>query len=145
MKNIKVTDYLGKEFEGNWNEKFYSSKIEGTKRIYVDNVEVLIKNEDVEKIGNVEKANRQVADNYFSKLNTQEREEVLKYMSINLQKEYKKEDNLYVNTFNKDSKQYLLIEEFNKNNFENKVKIFTDLKSDYFNQKHLESTGNWHN
>lgn len=145
MKNIKVIDYLGKEFEGNWNEKIYSSNIDGTKRIYIDNVEVLIKNEDIEQIGNTEKASKQVVENYFSKLNTEEREELLKYISVNLQKEYKKEDNLYVNTFNKDSKQYLLIEEFKKNDFENKVKIFTSMKNDYFNQKNLEATGNWHN
>lgn len=145
MKNIKILDYLGNKIEGNWNEKFYSSKIEGTKRIYVDNREILIKNEDVASIGTEEKASKQVVENYFTKLNTEEQEEILKYLSVNLQKEYKKEVNLYINTFKKDSKEYLLIEEFKKNNFENKVKIFTSIKNDYFNQKNLEDTGNWHN
>lgn len=144
MKNIKIKDYLGNNIEGNWNEKFYGSKIEGTKRIYLDNKEVLIKNEDVEKIGNSEKASSQVVDNYFSKLNMQEKEEILRYLSTNLQKENKKENDLYVNTFNRDSFQYLLIEEFKKMDFENKIKCFVSIKNDYFHQKDLISTGKWH-
>lgn len=145
MKNIRIIDYLGNEFDGSWNEKFYSSKINGTKRIYIDNTEVIIKNEDVDKIGNADKANRQVIDNYFSKLNTLEREETLKFLSENLQKEYKKENDLYINIFIKNSNQYLLVEEFKKLDFENKVKSFTNMKNDYLNQKNLEATGNWHN
>lgn len=145
MKNIKVVDYLGKEMEGNWNEKFYSSRIEGTKRIYIDNVEVLIKNEDVEKIGNVEKANKQVIENYFAKLTMEQREEILKYLSINLQKEYKKEENIYTNNFEANSLQFLLVENFKKLEFDTKVKTFTCMKNDYFHQKDLISTGNWHN
>lgn len=145
MKNIKVIDYLGKEIEGSWNEKFYSSKIENTKRIYIDNVEVLIKDEDVEKIGDTKKANRQVIENYFSKLNMEQREKILKYLSINLQKEYKKEENLYINEFENNSLQYLLTENFKNLDFDTKVKTFTNMKNDYFHQKDLIASGKWHN
>ena len=145
MKNIKIKDYLGNELEGNWNEKFYSSKVEGTKRIYVDNKEVLINDEDVNKIGTTETASKQVIKNYFTKLDMQEREELLTFLSINLKKEHNKEDNLYLNTFDANSVQYLIVEEFKKNDFDNKVKCFTRMKNDYFNQKHLEETGKWHN
>lgn len=145
MRNIKINDYLGNEIEGNWNEKFYSSKIENTKRIYVDNKEVIIKNEDIEKIGTTEKAGKNVINNYFSKLNMEERVEVLTYLSTNLQKEYKKETNLYINEFEKNSNKYLLVEEFKKLNFEAKVQSFTRMKNDYKHQKSLEESGNWHN
>lgn len=145
MRNIKINDYLGNEFEGNWNEKFYSSKIENTKRIYVDNKEVIIKNEDIEKISTTEKAGKNVINNYFSKLNMEEKAEVLTYLSTNLQKEYKKENNLYTNEFEKDSNKYLLVEEFKKLDFETKVQSFTRMKDDYKHQKSLEESGNWHN
>lgn len=145
MKDIKIKDYLGTEVEGKWNGKIYNSKIEGTKRIYINNTEVLIKNEDVEKISNINESIKQVIDNYFTKLNTQEREELLTYLSSNLQKEYKKEYNLYVNNFKDNSITYLLVEEFKKLDFNDKVDCFKNLKADYFNQKNLEETGNWHN
>ena len=144
MKNIKVKDYLGNEIEGIWNGKFYSSKIEGTKRIYVDNKEILIKNEDVSSIGTEEKASKQVMENYFTKLNMQEREELLTFLSSNLKKEHNKENNTYENIFKTGSIQYLIVEEFKKNDFDNKVRCFTSLKNDYLHQKHLEETGNWH-
>lgn len=144
MKNIKIKDYLGNEIEGNWNEKFYSSNVEGTKRIYVDNEEILIKNEDITSIGTEETASKQVIENYFAKLSMQEREELLTFLSINLKKEHNKEDNLYTNTFKSGSTQYLIVEEFKKNDFDNKVKCFTNMKNDYFQQKYLEETGKWH-
>lgn len=145
MKSIKIKDYLGNEIEGNWNEKFYSSKMENTKRIYVNNKEVIIKNEDIEKISTTETAGKNVINNYFSKLNMEERAEVLTYLSTNLQKEYKKETNLYVNEFEKNSNKYLLVEEFKKLDFETKVQSFTRMKDDYKHQKSLEESGNWHN
>lgn len=144
MKNIKIKDYLGNEIEGNWNEKFYSSNVEGTKRIYVDNEEILIKNEDITSIGTEETASKQVIENYFAKLSMQEREELLTFLSINLKKEHNKEDNLYTNAFKSGSTQYLIVEEFKKNDFDNKVKCFTNMKNDYFQQKYLEETGKWH-
>ena len=145
MKSIKIKDYLGNEIEGNWNEKFYSSKMENTKRIYVNNKEVIIKNEDIEKISTTETAGKNVINNYFSKLNMEERAEVLTYLSTNLQKEYKKETNLYVNEFEKNSNKYLLVEEFKKLDLETKVQSFTRMKDDYKHQKSLEESGNWHN
>ena len=145
MKSIKIKDYLGNEIEGNWNEKFYSSKMENTKRIYVNNKEVIIKNEDIEKISTTETAGKNVINNYFSKLNIEERAEVLTYLSTNLQKEYKKETNLYVNEFEKNSNKYLLVEEFKKLDLETKVQSFTRMKDDYKHQKSLEESGNWHN
>ena len=145
MKSIKIKDYLGNEIEGNWNEKFYSSKMENTKRICVNNKEVIIKNEDIEKISTTETAGKNVINNYFSKLNMEERAEVLTYLSTNLQKEYKKETNLYVNEFEKNSNKYLLVEEFKKLDFETKVQSFTRMKDDYKHQKSLEESGNWHN
>ena len=145
MKSIKIKDYLGNEIEGNWNEKFYSSKMENTKRIYVNNKEVIIKNEDIEKISTTETAGKNVINNYFSKLNMEERAEVLTYLSTNLQQEQKKETNLYVNEFEKNSNKYLLVEEFKKLDFETKVQSFTRMKDDYKHQKSLEESGNWHN
>lgn len=140
MENIKIKDYLGNKFEGNWNGKFYSSNISETKRIYINNKVVIIKNEDVDKIAPIDKANSQVIYNYFSKLNTAEREELLTYLSINLKKEHLKENNLYVNNFENTSITYLLVEDFKKMDFENKVKCFSSLKNDYYNQKSLEQS-----
>ena len=53
MKNISVRNYKGTEFEGAWNEKTYSSKIDGRPdlyRIYVDNESVHIEKEELAKI-----------------------------------------------------------------------------------------------
>lgn len=145
MKKIKIKDYLGDEIEGDWNEKFYNSKIDETKRIYINGEEVFIKNEDVTSISTEEKASKQVLENYFTKLNMQEKEEILAFLSANLKKEHNNEDDLYINTFKIKSIQFLIVEEFKKNDFDNKVKCFTRMKNDYFNQKNLAETNNWHN
>ena len=53
MKNITVKNYQGKEFSGNWNEKVYSSKIDGRSdllRIYINNEAVHITEEEHTKI-----------------------------------------------------------------------------------------------
>lgn len=53
MKKISVKNYKGTEFEGAWNEKTYSSKIDGRPdlyRIYINNESVHIEKEELEKI-----------------------------------------------------------------------------------------------
>ena len=53
MKKISVKNYKGTEFEGEWNEKTYSSKIDGRPdlyRIYISNESVHIEKEELAKI-----------------------------------------------------------------------------------------------
>ena len=51
MVEIKVIDYLGNEHIGMWNEKTYVSKISSDyKRIYVDNTEIHITEDEYIKL-----------------------------------------------------------------------------------------------
>jgi hypothetical protein len=55
MRRITVTSYNGQKFEGDWNEKVYPSKIQGKPelhRIYVNNTEIHITDEELQKITN---------------------------------------------------------------------------------------------
>lgn len=52
MKEIKVKDIKGKEIKGQWNGKTYTSKEgEGYVRIYIDNREIHVSTEEIEKVG----------------------------------------------------------------------------------------------
>lgn len=53
MKTIKVTNFKGDVYEGDWNEKIYSSKIEGhpeLHRIYINNVPIHITQDEYMRI-----------------------------------------------------------------------------------------------
>lgn len=53
MKNIKVQNWKGHTYEGSWNEKVYSSKIEDREdlyRIYVDGDPIHIEKAELERI-----------------------------------------------------------------------------------------------
>lgn len=145
MKNLKIVDYNGKEIEGNWNGKIYPSKIENTKRIYINNAEVIITNTEADKITN-NTVEQQSTEYYFNKLDLEERAEILEYLSINALKESRKETtDLYINNFEKNSSKYLLVETFKVLSLEDKAKLFKNLKNDYLTAKSLENSGNWHN
>ena len=145
MKNLKIVDYNGKEIEGNWNGKIYPSKIENTKRIYINNAEVIITNTEADKITN-NTVEQQSTEYYFNKLDLEERAEILEYLSINALKESRKETtDLYINNFEKNSNKYLLVETFKVLSLEDKAKLFKNLKNDYLTAKSLENSGNWHN
>lgn len=145
MKSLKIVDYNGKEIEGSWNGKIYPSKIEDTKRIYINNAEVIITNIEANKITN-NTVEQQSAEYYFNKLNLEERAEILEYLSINALKESRKETtDLYINNFEKNSNKYLLVETFKVLSLEDKAKLFKNLKNDYLTAKSLENSSNWHN
>ena len=53
MKKISVKNFKGEEFEGMWNEKTYSSKIDGRPdlyRIYLDGESIHVEKKALEKI-----------------------------------------------------------------------------------------------
>lgn len=53
MRTVKVTNFKGTEYEGAWNEKTYSSKVEGQPeliRIYLSNEEIHITEEEYSKL-----------------------------------------------------------------------------------------------
>lgn len=54
MVNVKVTNWKGNEYTGQWNEKFYNPEIEGIPagcwRIYIDNERIHISNEEKERL-----------------------------------------------------------------------------------------------
>lgn len=54
IKNLKVTNFKGNEFIGDWNEKIYESKNENKElvRIYINNEPIHITKEELERISN---------------------------------------------------------------------------------------------
>lgn len=50
MKNITIKTVEGKECKGDWNYKFYNSKIEGTYKIYLNNECCIITKETKENL-----------------------------------------------------------------------------------------------
>lgn len=91
MKTISITNWKGNKYEGEWNEKFYSSKIEGHNelfRIYINNESYHITSEERERIENslnktkVEKDNASIAliKNEFEKLDKEAKEKLLNYL-----------------------------------------------------------------
>lgn len=53
MKKISVKNFKGEEFEGMWNEKTYTSKIDGRSdlyRIYLDGESIHVEKTELEKI-----------------------------------------------------------------------------------------------
>lgn len=54
IKNLKVTNFKGNEFVGDWNEKIYESKNENKElvRIYINNEPIHITKEELERISN---------------------------------------------------------------------------------------------
>lgn len=66
MKNIIVKNYLGNNYSGEWNEKTYSSAIQGREdlyRIYVSNQPCHITKNELEKISeDVKKINEETAE-----------------------------------------------------------------------------------
>lgn len=144
MKKIKTIDYTGTEKEGSWNGKIYPSKTENTKRIYLNNMEVLITDIEADKLtnGNVK---QQLVEYFFEKLELEAQNEILGYLSINATKEYKGETkDLYINNFERDSNKYLLVENFKVLSLEDKAKLFNYLKNDYLSAKSLLNSGDWH-
>lgn len=93
MKRIKVTNWKGKEFEGIWNEKFYSAQIEGNSeglyRIYIDNEIVHITEEEKERLINetssskIEEANKRISliKREFEKLDKEAQKAVAEYFN----------------------------------------------------------------
>lgn len=65
MKSINVTNYKGTEYNGAWNGKAYSSKVEGREdlhRIYIDNNPINITSEELKRLqNNDEKRQKNIA------------------------------------------------------------------------------------
>ena len=73
MVEIKVIDYLGNEHIGMWNEKTYVSKISSDyKRIYVDNTEIHItEDEYIKLVGGADEYKKISNNNHMKELSAQ--------------------------------------------------------------------------
>lgn len=96
MKRIKVKNWKGNEYEGEWNEKFYEAQVEGDKtgiyRIYINNERIHITEEEKEKIikeiaGNkIEEDNQRIRiiKEEFRKLDKKAKELLIEYLQDNM-------------------------------------------------------------
>jgi len=88
MRQIKVTNFQGKQFEGDWNEKVYPSKVQGRPelhRIYVGGTEIHITDEELQRITNDiqdskeanEEANMRMIVNLFEGLTDENKRKIV--------------------------------------------------------------------
>lgn len=88
MKEITVTNYKGNVYTGKWNEKTYSSKIDGMPelfRIYIDGNAIHITKEELSKIADDIKkiennARLEDIDNFFEKVGSYELKDKLRVL-----------------------------------------------------------------
>lgn len=91
MIYVKINNYKGNEFEGDWNEKFYESNLDDKTlfRVYINNRPYHITKEEKERILEKISTNKIDMDNYrigiikeeFSKLDKKAKELLLQYLS----------------------------------------------------------------
>ena len=74
MKNIKLQDINGKEINGDWNGKTYSSKVTGCVRVYLSNHEYTVEKSNIEAVINED-------EELKNKSKEEKRAEILKSLS----------------------------------------------------------------
>lgn len=93
MKDVKITNWQGKEIKGKWNEKFYDSQLEDKTlvRIYIDNQRWHITKEEQERLIKEISQNKIDEDNYrigiiienFMQLDNEAREMLIDHLKMN--------------------------------------------------------------